>query len=300
MDVSIIIVNWNTSQLLRQCIESIYRANPQISFEIIVVDNGSTDESVNMVRTLFPSVRLILNHGNLGFARANNQGLAAACGRYYLLLNTDTVVTQGALDALVTTADQYEDVGAIGPRLANMDGTLQESSARFPTIWSELSGRLIRDRVPVAGEPFAFDVDWVGGACILVRATTVAQIGGLDETFSFYSEEVDWCFRMKQMGWRVWYLSSAQVYHLGGGSAKPSATLLGLLYQNKLHYFRKHHGPVQAHLLRHGLIMVYSLGLIRHILRFPRKRAEGYLDRITVRTRLIWYLLQNKFPELNG
>ncbi len=138
MDISIIIVNWNTSKLLMQCLESIYRAEPRPTFEIIVVDNGSSDDSISVCAAHFPDIQVISNEQNLGFAKANNQALMVAKGRYLLLLNSDTIVLPGAMDEMVRIADNHAEVGAIGPRLLNMDGTLQYSWSSFPTLWSEI------------------------------------------------------------------------------------------------------------------------------------------------------------------
>jgi GT2 family glycosyltransferase len=133
----------------------------------------------------------------------------------------------------------------------------------------------------------------------LARSETVAEIGKLDEDYFFYSEEVDWCFRMKKKGWKVWYLSNAEIYHLGGGSAKRSSlTQMGLLYKNKIHFFRKFHGPLQATLLRYGLALAYSLGLLRYLLLFSRMNKEKFADRVQVRVQLVRCLLLNKFPEI--
>lgn len=301
MDLSIIIVNWNTPKLLTQCLESIYRAEPRMAFEIIVVDNGSTDDSVNLITELFPDVHLISNHRNLGFAKANNQGMAVAKGRYFLLLNSDTVVLPGALDELVYVADDHVEVGAIGPKLLNMDGTLQESWASFPTFWSELFGKPVRRRYPVANSPFAYEVDWIVGACMLVRSETIAEVGRLDEGYFFYSEEVDWCFRIKRDGWKVWYLSNAEVYHIWGGSSQGvSLAKMGLLYQNKLRFFSKFYGSTQATLLRYGLALAYFFGLIRRMLIFNPRDMGNYLDRIKVQAQLIWCLLRNKYPAIRN
>jgi GT2 family glycosyltransferase len=299
MDISIIIVNWNTAGLLIQCLESIYNAETSLSFEIIVVDNGSTDESVSLVTAQFPDVCLILNDRNLGFAKANNQALAVARGKYFLLLNSDAIVLPGALDKLVFAADHHADVGAIGPKLLNMDGTLQPSWASFPTFWSELFGKAIRRRDPVADFPFAYQVDWITGACMLVRSEVVADVGKLDEDYFFYSEEVDWCFRIRQKGWKIWYLSNAEVYHVWGGSSKGFSLLkVGLLYQNKLRYFGKFHGPLQATLLRYGLALAYLVGLIPRILLLKRNNRTNYWERIEGQAKLIWCLVRNKYPAV--
>ena len=258
MDLSIIIVNWNTSELLHQCLNSIYNNRSSYSFEVVVVDNGSHDSSISMIENHFPSVILIKNDRNHGFARANNQGLSIAKGRYFMLLNSDTIVLPEAFDKLIQTADGNPELGVLGPQILNMDGTVQSSWASFPSFFSELIGQNFRIRKPVVGFPHAYEVDWITGACMLVRARVVSEVGMLDDGYFMYSEETDWCLRIKNKGWKIWYLSNAEIYHLGGASAKRTSLLqLALLYQNKIRYFNKFYGPTQAMLLRYGLALAY-------------------------------------------
>jgi GT2 family glycosyltransferase len=293
-------VNWNTSALLIQCLDSIYQEVPRLTFEIIVVDNGSTDDSVSAICNKFPDVRIISNDLNLGFAKANNQGLAAGRGRYFLLLNSDTLVLPDALNRLVAVADHNPGVGIIGPKLLNMDGTLQKSWATFPTFWSELIGKNFRRRHSVANSQFAYEVDWIMGACMLVRSEIVTDVGMLDEDYFMYSEETDWCYRTKRKGWKVWYLSNSEIYHLGGGSANRSnLTQLVLLYRSKIFFFRKHYGNYQATLLRYGLALVNFLGLSRRaIFRIGRDR-NAVRQRLAAQSQLILCLLRDRYPEIN-
>ena len=301
MDLSIIIVNWNTSELLNQCLNSIYHNSSYYSMEAIVVDNGSSDNSISMIENQFPLVILIKNDRNQGFARANNQGLSIAKGRYFMLLNSDTIVLPGAFDKLIQTADSHPELGVLGPQILNMDGSVQKSWASFPSFFSELIGRNLRIRKPVVSFPSAYEVDWITGACMLVRARTIAEVGLLDDGYFMYSEETDWCLRIKNKGWKIWYLSNAEIYHLGGGSAKRTSLLqLSLLYQNKIRYFNKFYGPTQARLLRYGLALAYFLGLMRRLLLINFTDREEYMDRIRVQYKLIWCLLQNKYPEVQG
>ncbi len=280
LDLSIIIVNWNACDLLAQCLQSIYDTVSNLDFEVIVVDNASTDGSQAMIRQQFPRVRLIENDRNVGFARANNQALTVSRGRYFLLLNSDTIVLSPALEKMAQFADAHSEAGIIGCKLLNGDGSLQKSWASFPTFWSELLGRNFRARRQVEGEPFVYEVDWVGGACLLVRPAAINEVGLLDESFFMYSEETDWCFRMKQHGWRVYYLASAGIVHLGGGSAsRTSASQLVRLYENKIRFFHKHYGAWQAGLLRYGLLAVNALGLARRALVWPLQPQEREVRR---------------------
>ena len=301
MDLSIIIVNWNTRDLLLQCLDSIHKAESRLSFEVIVVDNGSTDDSVNAVSERFPTVRTIVNDQNLGFARANNQGISVGTGRYVMLLNSDTIVLPGALDKLVEFADEHPEVGVVGPKLLNTDGSLQASWAGFPTFWSELIGRNPAQRQPFKGSQFAYEVDWVMGACMLVRAKAIANAGMMDEDYFFYSEETDWCYRIKKTGWKVIYLAATELYHLGGGSADRASLLqLALLYQSKILFFRKHYGRHHGTLLRFGLVLANSFGVARRIL-LPTwlTGKHSTTQRIIAQSKLVWCLIRDRYPVPN-
>jgi GT2 family glycosyltransferase len=297
MDLSIIIVNWNTAELLVQCLESVYKNGSRYSLEVIVVDNGSSDGSPSLVAEKFPDVILIRNDQNLGFAPANNQGLCRGTGRYFMLLNSDTIVLPGVFDAMIQLADEHPDVGVLGPKLLNMDNTVQESWASFPSFLSELLGKDFRVSMPVPNVPNAYDVDIVKGACMLVRSETIADVGQLDGDFFFYSEEIDWCYRIKKKNWRVWYLTDIEIYHLGGGSTQAGLLQLVRLYRGKLLYFNKHHGGFRTTLLRYGLVIGNIMGVVRRILFFNWKNREASRNRIDSQTKLIWCLLRNQYPE---
>jgi GT2 family glycosyltransferase len=298
LDVSVIIVNWNTAGLLLQCLDSIYKTKPLHSFEVIVVDNASQDESVSLVSQRFPDVTLVVNHENQGFARANNKGMSLGRGRYLMLLNSDTIVLPGALDRLIQVADSNPQLGVLGPKLLNLDGTVQNSWASFPSILSELTGRNFRIRTPVPDTPNAYEVDWIGGACMLVRYQTVEEVGKLDDSFFFYSEELDWCYRIKQRNWKIWYVADAEIYHLGGGSANRGSFLQLLrLYQSKLKYFGKHHGNLKKNILRYGLAFGNALGVLRRIVLFNWKSREVAWQRIVNQTKLVWCLLLDQYPD---
>lgn len=259
-DVSIIIVNWNTRDLLLACLASLSEAIGSLRADVWVVDNNSTDGSTAAVREQFPQVRLIVNAANVGFAVANNQAIRTSQGRYILLLNSDTVALPGSIAALVRFLDQHPRVGIVGAQLVNGDGTLQPSWASFPTVWSELIGKNIRVRRPYPtrdGMP-AYAVDWVGGACLLIRRAAVERVGLLDEDFYMYSEEADWCFRVKQHGWDICYFPEARVIHYGGQSSKKASTRMKCqLYRSKVRFFQKHYGPRRTLVLRLALQMLF-------------------------------------------
>ncbi len=260
--LSVLIVNWNVRDLLRRCLQSVIAHSSTVPLEIIVVDNGSTDGSGEMVRTEFPQVYLIANPDNRGFPAANNQGLAVARGRYVLLLNPDTEVMGAALETMVAFADAHPDVGVVGPQLLNPDGTVQSSRRRFPTLATALfestwlqpcAPRRLLARYYVLDRPDneIQDVDWVTGAALMARREAIEQVGPLDEGFFMYSEELDWCRRFRRAGWRVVYLPTARIVHYVGKSSEQVLPARHIHFQtSKVRYFRKYHGPIAAEVLR--------------------------------------------------
>jgi N-acetylglucosaminyl-diphospho-decaprenol L-rhamnosyltransferase len=230
--LSIIIVNWNTADLLRQCLDSFYREASESGIEIIVVDNASSDGSVTMVEEAFPEVVLICNPRNLGFARANNQALRVARGAYVLLLNSDTIIKQGGLwEAWLAFMDSHPYAGASGCRLIYPDGSHQVGDAGFrpdPTTTcnyalflthlspSRFNGLFLSYRKLSA----PLEVDWVCGAALLVRASILDQVGLLDEKHFMYAEDVEWGCRIKSQGFAVYYLPHLEIIHLQGASTR--------------------------------------------------------------------------------
>ncbi len=273
--LSIVIVNWNVRDLLRRCLSSILADSPSRTLEIIVVDNGSSDGSVEMVRAEFPAVHLIANAENRGFPAANNQGIAVARGRYILLLNPDTEIVGDALATLVVFADAHPDVGMVGPQLLYPDGSIQSSRRRFPTLatgffestWlQKYAPRRLLERYEFLDQPAdaVQDVDWLYGAAIMARREAVAQVGPLDEGYFMYSEEMDWCHRFRAAGWRIVYLPTAQVIHHEGKSSEQVVAARHIHFQtSKVRYFCKYHGRVAGEALRLFLLgnYVWQLGL---------------------------------------
>ncbi len=230
-DVSICIVSWNVADDLRACLTSLSEQAGSVTVEIIVADNASSDETVEMVRREFPKVQLIANDDNLGFAGGTNQGLRIGTGRYLMLLNPDTIVPPGGLQALIDVADACPEAGIVAPKLLNTDGSQQASCRRFPTIIAAvyrntLFGRLIPGARSASHYIMGdFDhesqreVDWVSGACMLVRREAFDQVGELDEGFPWGSEDVDYCLRMHQAGWQVLYTPATAITHAIGRSS---------------------------------------------------------------------------------
>lgn len=278
-DLSVVIVNWNVAPLLRRCLASIVAspgvtldpARPGIHAEIIVVDNASGDESRTMLVREFPEVQVIANVANVGFTRANNQGLEVARGRAVLFLNPDAELIGDALRTMMHYLEDHPDVGVVGPQLRYGDGRIQPSRRRFPTLataflestlfqqwWPD---NAIARRYYMADRPDdqEQDVDWVMGACFLARRQTIDQVGGFDERFFMYSEELDWCRRARAAGWRVVYLPTAQVIHHEGKSSEQVVAARHIHFNtSKVLYFRKYHGNAAAGLVRAFLLATFA------------------------------------------
>lgn len=226
-DISIIVVNWNTKTLLINCLNSIYKKIKRLAFEVWVVDNGSSDGSCESVKRKFPEVKLIQNKYNLGFAKANNRALTKMNGRYAVLLNSDALLTEGALEMIVRFMDSHTEVGICGGQLLNRNGTKQNSFANFPNLSTELFNKsLLRRLFPkkYPGKEHNFlspiEVDSVIGACMIVKKEAIDDVGMLDEDYFFFFEETDWCLRMKKKGWKIVHLPDAKIYHLQGQTAR--------------------------------------------------------------------------------
>lgn len=301
-DLSIVVVSWNVRDLLDRCLLSVQaflerQESRELRAEIIVVDNGSEDGGPEMVGAKHPEVRLMETGQNLGFTRGNNLGISESRGRYLLLLNPDTEVRGEAPGIMVSYLEEHPRVGIVGPQLLNPDGTVQSSRRRFPTLatavmestavqtWSPRNPVLARYYILDRPDDEIQEVDWLVGACLLVRRQAAEEVGPLDERFFMYSEELDWCRRMLDAGWRVVYLPTAQVLHHGGKSSEQVLPLRHIQFQrSKILYFRKHHGRLRAILLRLFLLANYTYllllegakGLLGHKRPLRRQRAAAY------------------------
>ena len=244
MDLSTIVVNWNTADLLAGCLDALRRHGPATgTHEVIVVDNGSTDDSVRVVEKSFPEVRLIVNERNEGYQRANNRGIAAARGDHLLLVNSDAFVRPGAIDTMLGRMRADARAAVVGPRLVYGDGRFQRWTAgRAPDVVAIAAFYLYLERVSKAAArrslyvaqdvDHAFCPDWVSSACMLVRRAALDEIGLLDERYFCYMDDVDLCQRARDAGWHVWYEPTSTVVHLMGqaskrntGAASPAAIL---------------------------------------------------------------------------
>ena len=288
IDLSIVIVNWNVRELLRGCLSSILQAadpNPMVPgtwrirsgeaadlvFEILVVDSASLDNSVDMVRQEYPDVHLYASETNLGYSGGNNLGIGHARGRSVLLLNPDTEVVGDALSTMVGYLETHPEVGALGPQLCYADGSIQSSRRRFPTLGTALVDSTFIQKWfpnhPVLRRYYVLDspddaivsVDWVNGACLLVRRAVVEQVGLFDDAYFMYSEELDWQRRIRDAGWGIVYLPTAQVIHYEGKSSEQVPALTHIRFsRSKIRYFAKHHGALAGWAVRVWLLVNYA------------------------------------------
>lgn len=278
IDLSIIIVSWNVAGLLAKCLDSIHNGYVALNeadgdkpvIEIIVVDSASGDDTVPMVQTRYPHVQLLAQQENVGFTRGNNIGLAVARGRHLMLLNPDTEVIDDALVQLIRYLDAHPQVGIVGAHTLNSDGTHQSTRRRFPTkmlaffesTWLQpFAPRALLDAYYVrdSDDTTTVTVDWVQGSALMARYEVYGQIGGLDEGYVMYSEEMDWCKRAKDAGWQVVYHGQAQIVHHGGKSSDQAGARTHIHFQqSKIRYFRKHHGAIFAGILRLFLLANYA------------------------------------------
>jgi len=280
--LSIAVVSWNTRDLLLDCLQSVYETLDDVAFEVLVVDNASTDGSLTAVRENFPSARRIANRENLGFSRANNQAIRQSRGRLVLLLNSDARLTGDAARQLVGLMEAREDLGIVGPCLMYPDGRPQVDHGPLPSLASEIWSLAGLDKLRVRQPPEVEPVETgkVSGACLVARRQMLQEIGLLDEGYFMFSEEIDLCYRARQAGWKVMYLPSAQVIHWGGGSTGLTPERYLMLYRSKVRYFAKHYGTRQAKLLLGAMrvtahLKVLACGLLRQTNR-SRARADDF------------------------
>ena len=262
MDLSIVIVNFNTRDLLKNCLTSIFKQRG-VEYEVWVVDNASRDGSAQMVEKDFTQVKLIKNKENLGFAKGNNLALRQAQSKYLFLLNPDTIVKEGSLSKLVDFLEKNPQAGAVGAKILNPDGSLQSSVGKFYDLGSvslmlfggERAG-FLRSSPSKMGE-----VDWVSGAALAVRKEVFENVGGLDENFFMYMEEVEWCYRIRKAGFKIFFYPEVEIVHYERASGSKSQAIWGI-YQGLILFFQKHKPPWQVIILRALLKTKAALALI--------------------------------------
>jgi|SRR5579859_392597 len=296
IDLSLIIVSWNVREYLSACLDSIQANGGSLKLEVIVVESASTDGTAALLDERYDWVKVFPQAENIGFTRGNNVGLAAAQGRYVMLLNPDTLVIGKALARMVQILDEYPNVGIVGPLTLNTDGTTQSTRRRFATLTSAVfetpslqpyTPRSVLDRYQAndIADTETADVDWVQGSALMARRQVYEQIGPLDEAYTMFYEETDWCRRARQKGWRVVYVGDATIVHHGGKSADQVPAFKHIYYQqSKLRYFRKYHGRLVSGLLRAALLLSYAhqlalegaKGILGHKRALRRERVGVY------------------------
>ncbi|MFE4712004.1 glycosyltransferase family 2 protein [Paenibacillus sp. NPDC056722] len=289
MDVSILIVNYNTCRLTMDCLRSVYDSETKFSYEIILIDNNSHDGSVEAISREFPNVTLIANEENTGFARANNQGMEIASGRFVLLLNSDTVVRKDTLETMITFMDSRPDVGASGCKIILPDGSLDKACKRgFPTPSASFYyafgfSKLFPNNPRFNGYQLGYldpdknyPVDCLVGAFMLLRRETIEHVGGLDEEFFMYGEDLDWCYRIKEAGWKIYYYSKTSIIHLKGGSARRRPFKIVYEFHRAMILFHRKHYRQQYNSMINGMVyagvgLKFVLSLVRNAMISPRK-----------------------------
>ena len=292
MDLSVIIVNWNTKKLLEDCLRSIFKFTKNVSFEVVVVDNGSSDGSQAMVKKKFPQVKLIPNKDNLGFAKASNQGIKLATGKYILLLNSDTYLIENSFKKLLDDARSLgEKLGAMGPLLLNEDRSIQQSVGFFPnipqifwwmTFFDDLPGGTFLKPYHVDHDSFyksEHEVDWVTGAVFLIPKKVIEKAGMLDEKIFMYGEDFEWCFRIKKAGFKVYFSPAAKIVHIGGGSLKKVRTRAYIgEFEGIKYFYSKHKDKTSLQILRLLLKMGALLRIAVFWLLGRKELAKSYVE----------------------
>jgi GT2 family glycosyltransferase len=282
VDLSIAIVSYNTRVLMLDCLKAVFESRADIRFEVIVVDNNSKDETVEAIRTSYPTVQIIVNHENRGFSKAVNQALAISAGRYVLMLNSDTQVRRQALDRMVRCLDDDPEIGAVGCKQWTGDGQLYQSCFPFPSIQDHLIHvSCFRTCAPVWQEALAAeqaidctrsqDVDWINGACLMVRTDLMKVCSGLDEGYFMYFEDVDLCRAIHQHGFRIRHLADADIVHLIGKSGERDRDKLNFVWEfSRIRYVERHFPPFKRFIMK----MWITVGALMRLLRQSSLEGE--------------------------
>ena len=295
--LSICIVNWNTCGLLRECLASIHADPASNNWEIIVVDNASSDDSVEMVRREFSQVRLLISSTNLGFVGANNWAMEEALADYWLLLNSDTRVEIGSLSVLVDFLDQHPEAAVVGPKLIRNDGSIQPSYGVTPSFLSEFANKLLLHKVFPAikfgnrRSTHFCEVGWVTGACLMVRKCAGIKVGLLDSTLFMFYEDLEWCIRIVKNGGRIFYCPTSLVVHVGGQSTRKNFTeMLILSHKSLIYFYEKHFNRVQFFLL--GLMVPVEMTIRSVIWSLKYCFQPARRDEAGQRLRAYWYIMR--------
>lgn len=285
--LSIILVCWNNKDYLEPCLNSLYETNLPYSFDVVVVDNGSTDGSQGMLQEKFPQVMIIQNDRNVGLGRASNQGIEATRGKYVLLLNNDTLVNGPAFKAMTGLLDTKPDAGAVGGKLLNPDGSFQSGYANFSSLLEEFLiathlGELVRPGYPSHGDTHEIKtVGWLSSACLLLRRSALDQVGLLDEEYFIYGDEADLQYRLIKAGWKVYYLPHATTIHYGGRSMNRWRRRK-MVYRGKMLFYKKNYGALQTIILQ---ILLAVLSLLKLLAWGPAYLVQSWRERAKLELR---------------
>ncbi|MFC1888619.1 glycosyltransferase family 2 protein [Thermodesulfobacteriota bacterium] len=315
MDLSFVVASWNAKDYLSECLKTLTHELSGHGAEIIVVDNGSTDGSPEMVGERFPHVLLIRNDTNLGFAKANNIAIRQSTGRYIVLVNSDVKVLEGCIDRMLSYMDSHSDVGMLGPKILSADGTVQRSCMGFPTLWNSFSRALALDVVfpnskVFGGKMMTFfhhdkisDVEVVNGCVWMVRREALNEVGLLDEKFFIYAEDIDWCKRYWVAGWKVVFYPEAEAIHFGSASSSNNPTRFYLeIYRANLKYWEKHHGRIAKFCfvlitLIHHILRLFGQLTLYSIKSSKREQAPMKIKRSVACIRLLFFSFTKKRDE---
>lgn len=291
--ISVIIVNWNTKKFLKKCLSSLIKSTHQLNVEIIVVDNNSHDESAEMISKLFPDIILFANKKNLGYAKGNNQGYKKSHGEYVFFLNPDTIVYKNTLSQLFHFMEQNQDAGSCAPKMINEDGTVQKLGfyRRTPTLMSMFishgplrsiafqSSYLKSKYFEHSDFDTLHEIDQPPGACFFTRRSILNKIGGMEEKYKLYFEDVDLAYRIKQKGYKQWFIPYAKIKHfVGRSNLQLDHGKRTLLYYESMHkFFEKFHGKHQGTAIKWIVLVRYFYTIAALSLLFlPRKLINGY------------------------
>jgi len=290
IELSIVIVNYNTQELLKNCLKSVFKKIKNIPLEVLVIDNASTDLSLDMVQKEFPEVKIITNRENVGFAKANNQAIKKAVGKYILLLNPDTVILDEGLKELLKFMNEHPEAGACGPLILNSDGTIQRQCKRsFPNFWNSFTyysglwklfprskwwrknfGRYFLLDKP---DDKICEVDQLSGAAMIVRKSILEKVGLMNEDYIMYWDDTDWCFRIKKAGWKIYYVPLAKIIHYGGAGGVQLHAFKNLWYFHRGAYlfYKRYLAPSYLFLTNFlyysGVWFIFILKLLSNLFR---------------------------------
>jgi len=300
VDVSIVIVSFNVANFLKDCLVSI-KKETNCKYEIIVVDNNSKDDSVEIVKKNHPEVKLIKNNRNEGFAKANNKAFRVAKGRYIFMLNPDTIILDKAIDKLVHFMDDHAEAGACGPKNLHPDLSLQPNCHHFPTLLTSVIECLQLKRFFPRNKLFGREhmtywnydeikeVDWITGCSLMIRKKLLNKVGYLDERYFMYSEECDFSFRLRKEKWKTAFYPYASLIHYGGQSSMAqiyqkvhSKTISKYLFESRYHFFRKNYGRGQEFLLRALYIVYFYFSLLKNKIMFTKKNRQERIASVKI------------------